>query len=98
MIAQKPTTLFVANLPFELGEEDLAALFTGTGAHVITAKIALDRFSGQSRGFGFVEIGVTDDAANVIAKTDGTIVRTRSIHVEEARPRVRNADRPLLRW
>jgi cold-inducible RNA-binding protein len=92
MITQKPTTLFVANLSFELGEEELAALFTGIGAHVITATIALDRFTGQSRGFGFVEIDLTDDVANVIAKVDGMIVRTRSIHVEVANPRVRNSD------
>lgn len=97
MLTQKPTTLFVANLPFESGEEELAALFAGV-AHVVSAKIALDRFSGQSRGFGFVEIDVTDDVASVIAKTDGLIVRARTIQVEVARPRVRNSDRPLLRW
>jgi RNA recognition motif-containing protein len=77
--------LYVGNLPFKVREEDLQALFQQAGA-VASVNIIRDRFSGQSRGFGFVEMVSADDAERAIATLNGHSLDNRQIIVNEARP------------
>ncbi len=76
--------LFVGNLPYEFGNEDLAHVFAAFG-EVISAAIVMDRATGRSKGFGFVEIALTTE--EIIYLLDGTEVWGRKVTVSEARPR-----------
>ena len=79
------TRLYVGNLPFKVREEELQALFEQAGT-VASVNIIRDRFSGQSRGFGFVEMESGDDAEKAIAMLNGRSMESREIVVNEARP------------
>ncbi len=81
--------LYVGNLSFQASEEDLQELFTAYGK-VDTATIVRDRFSGESRGFGFVEMPDRDEAMSAIAGLAGKDMQGRAITVNEARPREDN--------
>ncbi len=77
--------LYVGNLSFKATEEELQARFTEAGIKPETITLVRDRFSGQPRGFGFVE--VADDAAEkAITTLNGTEFLGRAIVVNEARP------------
>jgi RNA recognition motif-containing protein len=78
--------IFVSNLSFNVQDEDLREFFTPYGT-VTSAKVITDKFTGKSRGFGFVEM--TDDTASkkAIAELDGATVDNRVIKVVEAKPR-----------
>ena len=78
--------LYVGNLPYNLTESDLSSLFTPFG-EVLSAKIISDRYSGQSKGFGFVEMSDRGAAEEAIAALNGKEVERRQIRVNEARPR-----------
>jgi RNA recognition motif-containing protein len=75
--------LFVANLPYDIDERGLAAMFAEYGA-LGRVNIAVDRSTGTSRGFGFVEIE-DDCALAAVEAFDGVKVQGRSIHVRVAR-------------
>lgn len=77
--------LYVGNLPFTTSSEDLSRLFATHGA-VESAEVVMDRDSGRSRGFGFVEMG-DDDGRRAIEELDGTDIGGRRLTVNEARPR-----------
>jgi len=77
--------LFVGNLPFSMTEDQLHAMFTAEGP-VVSARLITDKFSGQSRGFGFVEIADDAQAAACIEKLNGTSMEGRKLVVNEARP------------
>jgi cold-inducible RNA-binding protein len=79
------TRLYVGNLPFKTREEELQALFQQVGT-VAGVNIIRDRFSGQSRGFGFVEMVSPDDAEKAIETLNGHSLENRQIVVNEARP------------
>jgi RNA recognition motif-containing protein len=79
------TKLYVGNLPFKVREEDLMALFQEIGA-VESVNIIRDKFSGQSRGFGFVEMTSAGEAQKAIEKLNGRSMENREIIVNEARP------------
>lgn len=79
------TKLFVGSLPFETNEGQLKSMFEAFGA-VASAKIITDRESGQSRGFGFVEMTDDAQAQAAIAKLNGSTVGTRQIVVNVAKP------------
>lgn len=81
--------IYVSNLGFSLSEEDLRQLFAPYGA-ITSAKLIIDRETGQSRGFGFVEM--PDDAAaqKAIAELNGVMAAGRPIRVNEAKPRERS--------
>ena len=79
------TKLYVGGLPFSTTDEALADLFARYGT-VTSAKVITDKFTGQSRGFGFVEMSTSDEAQKAIAGLNGTRVESRSIVVNEARP------------
>ena len=78
--------IYVANLNFKVEDDELRELFEAHG-EVSSAKIIKDRDSGQSRGFGFVEMPDDDNAALAIESLDGTDFGGRSLRVSEARPR-----------
>ncbi len=77
--------LYVGNLPFKVREEDLLPLFQQAGA-VQAVNIIRDKFSGQSRGFGFVEMGSEDEAQKAIELLNGHSLEQRALIVNEARP------------
>jgi RNA recognition motif-containing protein len=82
--------LFVGNLPYEASENELQSWFSQAGVSLDTVSLVRDRFSGQPRGFGFVEIP-EDDADKAIAACNGQEFHGRPLVVNEARPM---AERP----
>lgn len=78
--------IYVGNLPFNLGEEDLKEIFEEYG-EVTSAKIISDKFSGRSKGFGFVEMDSDDEANNAIKELNNAEVSGRNIKVNESKPR-----------
>src|SRR5215475_1472877 len=78
--------LYVGNLAFEVTNRDLEELFAQAGICESVAVIT-DRVTGQSRGFGFVEMGSTADAQKAIQQFDGHELKGRALKVNEARER-----------
>ena len=78
--------IYVGNLPFDATDSDLRSLFTDYGT-VNSASVIMDRESGRSRGFGFVELADEAMAAQAIRDLDGHDWRSRVLKVNEARPR-----------
>ena len=81
--------LYVGNLSYNTSEADLTELFAQYG-EVLSAKIITDRYSGQSKGFGFVEMSSRSEGEEAIAGLNGKEVNHRQIKVNEARPRSDN--------
>ena len=81
-----PTKLYVGNLAYSVTNEDLEGLFSQAGK-VDSAVVVVDKFSGQSRGFGFVEMADSNDAARAIEEFNDAELKGRNIRVNEARPR-----------
>jgi RNA recognition motif-containing protein len=77
--------LYVGNLPFSATEQDLQAKFAAFGA-VDSAKIIMDRDSGRSKGFGFVEMSDDSAAQQAIDSLNGSDLAGRAMIVSEARP------------
>ena len=78
--------LYVGNLPFSTTEDDLRDLFSQHG-EVASASIVMDRETGRSRGFGFVEMANDADAQSAIDAVNGQDMGGRSLQVNEARPK-----------
>ena len=78
--------IYVGNLSFDTTERDLEAAFAGYGA-VTSARVATDRDTGRTRGFGFVEMANQAEAQSAITGLNGTQMQGRSLVVNEARPR-----------
>ena len=78
--------LYVGSLPFSMTDESLLQLFTDKGYHAVSARVIADRETGQSRGFGFVELGPNDDTAKAIQEFNGSNIQGRTLQVNEARP------------
>ena len=85
--------LYVSNLSFAMRDAELQEVFTSFGS-VISAKVVMDRFSGRSKGFGFVEMQSPDEAQKAMTALNGTEVAGRQIRVMEANPKPENAARP----
>ena len=85
--------LYVSNLSFAMRDAELQEVFTSFGS-VISAKVVMDRFSGRSKGFGFVEMQSPDEAQKAMTALNGTEVAGRQIRVMEANPKPENASRP----
>lgn len=79
-----PTKLYVGNLAYAVTQEDLAELFAQAGK-VESAVVVSDKFSGQSRGFGFVEMADAAEAATAIQTLNDTDLKGRKIKIDEAR-------------
>ena len=77
--------LFVGNLPFETTEDELRETFSQAG-EVASVRIITDKFTGRSRGFGFVEMATDDEAQKAIEQFDGFDLQGRSLTVNEAKP------------
>ncbi len=75
--------IYVGNLPYGIGDEDLKTLFTEFG-EVETAKVIKDRYSGQSKGFGFVEMPSNSDADKAIKALNGKRMNDRNLKVNQA--------------
>ncbi|MDP6855246.1 MAG: RNA-binding protein [Arenicellales bacterium] len=78
--------IYVGNLPYNLTEDDLRALFAEFG-DVSSAKLIIDRDTGQSKGFGFVEMSDEGAGQKAIDDVNGREVSGRSLKVNQARPR-----------
>ena len=79
--------LYVGGLSYDTSDNNLENLFSQVGP-VDSARVIVDRDSGRSKGFGFVEMSNDDDAANAISQFNGTSFEGRTISVNEARPQV----------
>src|SRR5215471_11391474 len=79
------TKLFVGNLPFNTTPADLESLFGQVGA-VSSVNIITDKFTGRSRGFGFVEMSNNDEAQTAIERFNGHELQGRALTVNEAKP------------
>lgn len=78
--------IYVGNLPYDTTGDDLVQLFQSYGA-VTSGQVILDKFSGRSRGFGFVGMANDDEAHSAIEALHGTAFGNRPLTVNEARPR-----------
>lgn len=77
--------IYVGGLPFSISEKELSDLFAQHGT-VASARVISDKFTGRSRGFGFIEMGTDDEAKKAITSLNGTQLGNRTITVNEARP------------
>src|SRR6204780_1008548 len=78
--------LYVGNLAYSVTNGDLEQLFSQAG-QVQSATVIMDKFSGQSKGFGFVEMSNSDEASKAIAQFNDSELKGRNIKVNEAKPR-----------
>ncbi|MBI3304136.1 MAG: RNA-binding protein [Deltaproteobacteria bacterium] len=79
------TKLFVGNLSFNATPADLETLF-GQAGTVSSVNIISDKFTGKSRGFGFVEMGSTQEAQTAVERFNGYELQGRALTVNEAKP------------
>lgn len=84
--------LYVGNLAYSVRDEQLNTIFAGSG-EVLSAKVVMDRDTGRSKGFGFVEMSSADAAQKAIADLDGKDVDGRPLRVSEAKPRENSGPR-----
>lgn len=80
------TKLFVGSLPWKVNDNSLKKTFEKFG-NVISAKVVMDKQSGRSRGFGFVEMENETEAKSAITNLNGTALEGRNIVVSEAKPK-----------
>jgi cold-inducible RNA-binding protein len=81
-----PSKLYVGNLAYSVTSDDLLELFSQAGK-VQSATVITDKFSGQSKGFGFVEMTTADEVVKAIRQFHDAELKGRNIKVNEARPR-----------
>lgn len=77
--------LYVGNLPYTVTDEELSQMFSEQGT-VESAKVITDKYSGRSKGFGFVEMTSDEEAQAAITKWNGVDRGGRKLNVNEARP------------
>lgn len=80
--------LFVGNLPYSATEADITDFFTQSGVAVDSVNVMRDRFTGEARGFGFVEINDDSAANRAIEALNGRDLMGRALVVNEARPMI----------
>ncbi|HEY2029119.1 MAG TPA: hypothetical protein VGH20_07905 [Myxococcales bacterium] len=79
--------LFVGNLPFDVGEEDVRHFIEGEGRTVSSVKIVMDKDTGRPRGFAFVDMGSDEEAKAAISALNGKELNGRAVVVNEAQER-----------
>jgi RNA recognition motif-containing protein len=79
--------LYVGNLSYSVNDQSLTDTFSQCGT-VHSAKVIMDRDSGRSKGFGFVEMSSETEAADSITRFNGTQLDGRALNVSEAKPQV----------
>ncbi len=85
--------IYVGNLPYSITEDELRDVFAEFG-EVSSANVIMDRFSGQSKGFGFVEMPNNSEADEAIKALNESSLKGRNIKVNQAKPR---GERPQRR-
>ena len=83
--------IYVSNLSFNVADEDLKDFFADYG-EVSSAKVITDKFTGKSRGFGFVEMPDEESAKKAIQELDQAVVEGRTIGVSVAKPKEQRSD------
>ena len=78
--------IYVGNLSWEVTQEDLKEAFEAHG-QVASANLITDKYTGKSRGFGFVEMPVDDEARAAMSALNGVDLKGRELNVNEAKPR-----------
>jgi len=78
--------LYVGNLPYDTGDQDLQTLFAGAGT-VESVNVMRDMATGRARGFAFVEMATDEDAQNAITTLNNYSLGGRNLTVNEARPK-----------
>ena len=81
-----PSKLYVGNLAYSVSNSDLEELFSTMG-QVQSVAVIMDKFTGQSKGFGFVEMTNAEDASKAIEQFNDSELKGRNIKVNEAKPR-----------
>ena len=84
--------LYVGGLPYAATETQLTTLFSAHGT-VASARVIADKFTGRSRGFGFVEMSTPEEAEAAIAALNGSQMDGRSLTVNEAKPQASRGER-----
>jgi RNA recognition motif-containing protein len=84
--------VYVGNLSYDIDDSGLKALLAPFGA-VTSAQVIMNRETGRTKGFGFVEMGTDEEAAAAIAGLNGKEVQGRALKVNEARPRTEGGGR-----
>lgn len=84
--------LYVGNLAYSVGEQDLQQAFSACG-EVDSVSLITDRDTGRSKGFGFVEMSSNAEAQKAVQELNGTSLDNREIKVNEAKPRERRDNR-----
>jgi RNA recognition motif-containing protein len=80
------TNLFVGSLSYNVGDDQLKEFFSQAG-EVVSARVIVDRGSGRSKGFGFVEMSSDDEAKKAVQELNNKELDGRPVVVNEARPR-----------
>ena len=83
--------IYVGNLSYKVDEDGLRTAFEAHGA-VESAQVIMDRYTGRSRGFGFVELSNDDEAKEAISAMDNQEISGRAVKVNEAKPRRERTD------
>jgi cold-inducible RNA-binding protein len=81
--------IYVGNLSYQTTEDEIRQAFEGHG-QISSCSIIKDKFSGESKGFGFVEMASKDEAMKAISGLNGTDMNGRTLTVSEAKPRTEN--------
>jgi cold-inducible RNA-binding protein len=89
--------IYVGNLSFDTGDSNLRDAFTAYG-EVESAQVIMDRETGRSRGFGFVEMQDESAAQNAITGMNGSDLQGRTLNVNEAKPRADSGSRGGNSW
>ena len=84
--------LYVGNLPYSANDQSLNEVFSEFGS-VQSAKVIMDRDSGRSKGFAFVEMSTDGEAAEAISRLNGTQMDGREMKVSEAKPQAPRENR-----
>lgn len=82
--------MYVGNLPYSFTDEDLRQLFEQHG-NIASAQVVMDRETGRSKGFGFVEMSTDQEAESAIAQLNGHSLNGRPLTVNEARPKTNDS-------
>jgi RNA recognition motif-containing protein len=84
--------IYISNLSYNVTQDDLKAMF-GEFGEVSNATLIADRYTGKSKGFGFIEMPTQSQAEEAIKSLDGKALRGRNIKVNQARPRTERPQR-----
>jgi RNA recognition motif-containing protein len=87
------TKLFVGSLSYSVNDDQLKDAFAAAGT-VVSAKVIIDRDTGRSKGFGFVEMSTDEEAKAAVDLVNGKEIEGRAVAVSEARPREDRPSRP----